>query len=158
MDFDVSLDARWARLQDLGPLDVHDLLKLRQDVFVVEQESLYRDIDGQDPEALHLLVRLKPADKLVGILRLVTDPEAGRARIGRVVIAPEGRGSGLGRKLMWAGITKAEELVADCTIDLAAQAHLERFYQSFGFATVSEEYLEDGIPHLDMIRRNGRRG
>jgi len=152
MSFTETTIARWARLDELGPMDVHDLLKMRQDVFVLEQESLYQDIDGKDPEALHLLVRDTSSGQLVGTIRLLGEPEAASARIGRVVIAQAGRGGGLGRKMMLAGIDKARELVPACTIHVSAQAHLENFYNSLGFETVSDVYLEDGIPHVDMIR------
>nr|WP_319383098.1 GNAT family N-acetyltransferase [uncultured Roseibium sp.] len=155
MEFEASQTARWCRLQQMSPLDVHDLLKLRQDVFVIEQASLYQDIDGKDPEALHLLVRDAVSGSLVGTVRVTEDAKAGKARIGRVVIAPSARGTGLGRKLMRAGIEKVEEILPEGMIDLSAQAHLESFYRSLGFETVSEEYLEDGIPHVDMTRGCG---
>ncbi|WP_422037665.1 GNAT family N-acetyltransferase [Roseibium sp.] len=155
MEFETTQSARWCRLQQMSPLDVHDLLKLRQDVFVIEQTSLYQDIDGKDPEALHLLVRDRSSNALIGTVRVTEDVQAGTARIGRVVIAPSARGTGLGRKLMLAGIEKVEEILPSGVIDLSAQAHLESFYRSLGFETVSVEYLEDGIPHVDMTRRCG---
>ena len=158
MNNDENFEVRWAKLQDLGAIDVHDLLKLRQDVFLLEQSSLYQDIDGLDPDALHLLVRTRSAGNLVGIIRLFAEPEADRARIGRVVIAPGERGSGLGRKLMQSGLEKAAELAPGCPVDLSAQAHLERFYQSLGFETVSDRYVKDGIDHIDMVCRGGRAG
>ena len=86
MEFEASQTARWCRLQQMSPLDVHDLLKLRQDVFVIEQTSLYQDIDGKDPEALHLLVRDMASGALVGTVRVTEDADAPKARIGRVVI------------------------------------------------------------------------
>ena len=153
MNFDECFDARWARLKDLSAIDVHDLLKLRQDVFLLEQSSLYQDIDGLDLDAMHLLVRSKPEGELVGVIRLFAEPEAGRARIGRVVISSGERGSGLGRKLMLAGLEKAAELARGCPVDLSAQAHLERFYQSLGFETVSDRYVKDSIDHIDMVCR-----
>ena len=155
MEFDTSQSAQWYRLQQMMPLDVHDLLKLRQDVFVIEQTSLYQDIDGKDPEALHLLVRDTASGVLVGTVRITENPQAGKARIGRVVIAPPARGTGLGRKLMLAGIAKVVDILPEGVIDLSAQSHLESFYRSLGFNTVSQEYLEDGIPHVDMTRQCG---
>ncbi|WP_434050915.1 MAG: GNAT family N-acetyltransferase [Roseibium sp.] len=155
MEFETSQSAKWCRLQQMSPIDVHDLLKLRQDVFVIEQNSLYQDIDGKDPEALHLLVRDAASGSLVGTVRVTEDVSAEKARIGRVVIAPRARGTGLGRKLMLAGIEKVEQILPSGTIDLSAQAHLEGFYRSLGFETVSDEYLEDGIAHVDMTRRCG---
>ncbi|MCV0429847.1 MAG: GNAT family N-acetyltransferase [Roseibium sp.] len=147
-----TLTARWATFEELGPNEVHDLLKLRQDVFVLEQTSLYPDIDGKDPIAWHFHIWDKESGKLFGAIRLFVTPENNEARIGRVVIAQEGRGAGLGHILMQSGIDKAEELVRGCAIHVSAQAYLEKFYNSIGFETVSEVYIEDGIPHIDMIR------
>lgn len=144
--------ARWVRLEALGPLEVYALLKLRQDVFILEQASLYGDIDGKDPEALHLLVKELKTGELAGVLRLMADDARGRVRIGRVVIAKAARGTGLGRKLMQVAMARAGDLVPGGAIDLSAQAHLEAFYQSLGFETVSDVYIEDGIPHMDMVR------
>ncbi len=152
MAFPDTIRVRWAAFGELGPQDVHDILKLRQDIFVLEQASLYADIDGKDPAALHFLARDTRSGRLIGAIRLFTDADPGHARIGRVVIAREGRGAGLGRLMMQAGIDKAGELAPGCGILLTAQAHLEKFYISLGFETVSEPYLEDGIPHIDMIR------
>ncbi|MEO9530676.1 GNAT family N-acetyltransferase [Roseibium sp.] len=152
MTQDDTLQFRWAAFDELERLDLHDLLKLRQDVFIVEQASLYADIDGKDPEALHCLVRSGQTGAFFGAIRLFVDPERTSARIGRVVIAQEARGCGLGRSMMQAGILKAEELAPDCEIHVTAQAHLEKFYGSLGFRRASETYLQDGIPHIDMIR------
>ncbi|PVB61754.1 GNAT family N-acetyltransferase [Labrenzia sp. 011] len=146
------MTAGWATFDDLTPRDVHDLLQLRQAIFILEQTSLYADIDGKDPHARHYLIRHRDSGALTGAIRLFTGPEKGEARIGRVVIAREARGSGLGRIMMQAGIDKAEALVPGCRIHVTAQAHLEKFYNSLGFITVSKVYLEDGIPHIDMMR------
>jgi len=144
--------AKWAAFEDLTGREIHDLLKLRQDIFILEQASLYADIDGKDPAALHYLIRDTQTGGLLGAIRLFCDAPEKRARIGRVVIARGARGSGLGRKMMQAGIEKAGELAPGCEIHVSAQAHLEGFYRSLGFRTVSEIYVEDGIDHIDMIR------
>ncbi|MTH96735.1 GNAT family N-acetyltransferase [Roseibium sp. RKSG952] len=140
----------WHAFAELSAHDLHALLKLRQDVFIVEQECAYPDIDGLDPVALHLLVFEAGAGDLVGALRLFAGSESESARIGRVVIAPAYRGSGLGRTLMESGLAKARALSPGGTVEVSAQAHLDRFYASLGFKKVSETYLEDGIPHIDM--------
>ncbi|KZM48496.1 GNAT family N-acetyltransferase [Labrenzia sp. OB1] len=147
-----TITAKWAAFEELSPGDVHDLLQLRQAIFVLEQASLYADIDGKDPLALHFLIRNRATDALTGAIRLFPGLENGDARIGRVVIALDCRGGGLGRKMMLAGIDKAEALAPGCRIHVTAQAHLEKFYNSLGFRSVSEIYLEDGIPHIDMLR------
>lgn len=147
-----KIHSRWAAFDELDRRELHDLLKLRQDVFVLEQASLYADIDGKDPEALHYLALDADTGALLGAIRLFVDAERRSARIGRVVIAVPARGAGLGRSMMQAGIGKAETLAPGCEIHVTAQAHLEMFYGSLGFGTVSEQYLQDGIPHIDMIR------
>ncbi|MES0882459.1 GNAT family N-acetyltransferase [Roseibium sp. SCP14] len=152
MRFPDTLSVTCSNFDQLTPHDVHDLLKLRQDVFVLEQAALYPDIDGQDPAARHVFIRETASGNLIGAIRLFVTPDEGTARIGRVVIAESARGSGLGRILMQSGIDKAEEILPGCTIHLGAQAYLEKFYKSLGFTTVSEIYVEDGIPHIDMVR------
>jgi len=144
--------ARWAEFDRFSLSELYALLKLRQDVFILEQESFYADIDGKDRDALHYLIQDSSTSALLGAIRLFVDAGENTARIGRVVIAREARGSGLGRALMRAGIDKAHELAPGCKIHVSAQAYLEKFYGSLGFETVSEVYIEDGIPHVDMIR------
>ncbi len=154
MQIVAGLYAHWAAFADLSPHDVHDLLQLRQSVFVIEQDCLYPDIDGKDPTALHLLARTDNGEALAGALRLfLADVDGGEARIGRIVVEKSFRGTGLGRKLLSAGIEKARSAASGCAIVLSAQAHLEVFYQSLGFQAESEIYLEDGIPHIDMALR-----
>ena len=128
-------------------LDAHtayDVWRLRQDVFVVEQECPYPDLDGRDPEPGTRHVLLRDHDRLVGYARVVDDGEVWR--IGRVVLAREARGRGLADTL----VTTA---LADCVgrdVVLDAQAPLVDWYATFGFAVVGEEFLEDGIPHVPM--------
>ncbi len=146
------LSAKWLSFDELSNHDVHDLLRLRQNIFILEQASLYADIDGKDSEALHYHIRNRETGALVGAIRLFADVKNGEARIGRVVISQEGRGAGLGRLMMQAGIDEARRRVPGCRIHVSAQAYLEKFYGSLGFETVSELYIQDGIPHVDMIR------
>lgn len=141
----------WFAFSDLSVADLYAVLKLRQDIFILEQQSLYADIDGKDDRALHCLVH-GSGGVLLGAIRLFVDAAGKRARIGRVVIAEQARGTGLGRRLMQEGIDRAEALAPGCGIDVSAQAHLEAFYSSLGFRAVSKTYIEDGIPHVDMAR------
>jgi ElaA protein len=152
MGLPAKLTARWAAFNELSLDDLYDLLRLRQTVFILEQASFYADIDGKDQAALHYLMREGEAGPLLGAIRLFAEPQNASARIGRVVIAKEGRGSGLGRVMMQAGIDKAEALAPGCAIHVSAQSYLRDFYGSLGFEAVSGEYIEDGIPHVDMIR------
>lgn len=142
----------WARLDNLGPLDVHDLLALRSAVFVVEQGCMFLDADGADRRSWHLLGR-DGDDRLVACLRVVdagvkyADPS-----IGRVVTAPQQRGIGLGRRLMAQGLRRCAQVWPGRALRISAQARLESFYRGFGFVTQGAPYQEDGIPHLEMWR------
>ncbi len=137
---------------ELSARELYDLLRMRVDVFVVEQNCPYPELDGKDINALHL--RLLDGGELLGSTRLLKpygaqDP----VKIGRVVVSPAHRGKRLGDALMTESIAACERLYPENPIGLSAQAHLRRFYESFGFVKTSEEYLEDGIPHLDMVRQ-----
>lgn len=136
--FDAPLLERW--------------LKLRQAVFVVEQNCPYPDIDGQDANALHLIA-LDGQEVIAGARLFSPDGQQNFSRIGRVVVTPGYRGAGLGRKLMRNAMDACLERWPETPIRIGAQAHLEALYGSLGFETISDVYDEDGIPHLDMEYR-----
>ncbi|MFP8966249.1 GNAT family N-acetyltransferase [Pokkaliibacter sp. CJK22405] len=131
---------------ELTTSQLYHLLKLRQDVFILEQQCLYPDIDGIDPESLHCL--WETDGQLDGYIRVIPEPD--QARIGRVVLRESARGTGLAGKLMAEVVRLCEERFPEQDQVLSAQAHLVGFYGRFGFVEESEEYLEDGIPHVDM--------
>ncbi|MNL43084.1 putative acyltransferase [compost metagenome] len=125
---------------------------MRVDVFVVEQKCPYPELDGKDTDALHL--RLLEGGELLAAARILAPHGADDpAKIGRVVVSPAHRGRRLGDSVMREAIAAVERLFPGRPIGLSAQSHLKRFYGAFGFAAVSEEYLEDGIAHVDMLRR-----
>ena len=141
---------------DLSLTDLYDLMRLRQEVFVVEQNCVYLDADGYDQKARHLLGR-DGEGQLVACLRLfapgVKYPEFSTdAVIGRVCTAASARGTGLGRALMRRGIAEAERLWPGCGIRISAQVYLLSFYSELGFVAISEPYDEDGIQHVEMVR------
>ena len=139
--------------RDLGKEQLYALLKLRSDVFVVEQKCAYPDLDGQDLVGdTHHLMGWED-DQLMAYLRLL-DPESqgGDVVIGRVVTAPAGRGKGLGHAMMEQALKQAEKHWPQVPIYLSAQAHLQGYYGRYGFVAVGEEYLEDDIPHIGMRR------
>jgi ElaA protein len=142
---------QWLRFAELGVDNLYDALQLRCRVFVLEQGP-YLDPDGIDRQAWHLLGR-DEAGVLVAYLRVV-DPGVKYAEpsIGRVVTALEVRGSGAGRALMAEGMAGCERHWPGHALRISAQARLERFYAGFGFARVSDNYLEDDIPHVEMLR------
>ncbi len=137
-------------LDELSARDLYDMLKLRVDVFVVEQECPYPELDGNDPHCLHL--RLLDGSELLACARVWRPDPQCPPRIGRVAVSPSHRGKRLGEALMREAIAECEKRHPGEVIDLSAQSHLRRFYGSFGFEPVSEEYLEDGIPHVEMRR------
>lgn len=136
-----------AALADLDARTLHDLIKLRIDAFVVEQECAYPELDGRDvePETRHLW--LSRDDQPVAYLRILADP-GGVARIGRVVVAPAVRRAGYAGRLL----TEALSLVGERPCVLEAQSHLVGLYGRYGFTVTGPEYLEDGIPHRPMRR------
>lgn len=141
----------WRRFEKLSLRELHDLLQLRCAVFVVEQNCAFLEIDGRDPDAEHLLAWAPGVDGLAGCLRIFP-PNDGPAQIGRIVTVQAARSIGLGRAMMREAIAHIVGRYGPIAIDLSAQAHLERFYASFGFTRISDDYLEDGIPHCDMQR------
>ena len=146
-------DVAWtfARFADLSPADVHDMLRLRQDVFVIEQKCIFHEIDGRDPPAWHLLGR-RGGDLLAYARVFEPGVTAAEATIGRVVTHPSARGSGLGHALMREAMAAVDRIAPGSAMRLAAQHHLERFYAAYGFRGVGEKYIEDDIWHLDMVR------
>ncbi|MDG9923146.1 MULTISPECIES: GNAT family N-acetyltransferase [unclassified Pseudomonas] len=139
---------------ELSTHELYALLELRSRVFVVEQNCAYQDVDGQDllADTHHLLAWQD--ERLVAYLRLL-DPSTqdGDVVIGRVVIAPQARGSGLGHQLMERAVAACLERWPGLPIYLSAQAHLQGYYGRYGFEAVTAEYLEDDIPHIGMRRQ-----
>ncbi|AKQ67806.1 ElaA protein [Myxococcus hansupus] len=146
----------WKSFQTLLLDELYDVLALRQEVFVVEQRSIYQDVDGYDRGAEHLLLHDEVQGKrlLAAYLRILPPglkyTEA--SSLGRVVTSPRARGLGLGRELVARGIARLESLYPEAPIHIGAQHYLQRFYEGFGFQARGDVYDEDGIPHVDMVR------
>ena len=142
----------WQCFDDLGVHALYDILALRCRVFILEQGA-YLDPDGADLQAWHLQGR-DAAGVLQAYLRGV-DPgvKYSEPSIGRVITAPELRRSGLGRELMREGLARCARQWPGQAVRISAQARLNDFYAGFGFVTQGEDYLEDGIPHRQMLWR-----
>jgi ElaA protein len=135
----------------LSPIELYKILRLRNEVFVVEQNCPYQDADNKDLKCHHLM--LLKDDELMAYARLVPPGLSfPQMSIGRVVTSPKARGTGAGRVLMNTAIEQCHHSFGEGSIKIGAQAYLTKFYTSLGFNQVSEVYDEDGIPHIDMIR------
>lgn len=148
------MDTRWrfARFDELTPREVHDLFRARADVFVVEQNCVFPDIDGVDPQCWHLL-GYDGADLVMYCRLLPGNTKFAEPSIGRVITTSKVRGTGMGRVLMREALERALSLWPGEAIRIGAQAHLEKFYSEFGFVKCSDPYDEDGILHIEMLRR-----
>lgn len=137
-------------------LDIHQLyeiLYLRSEVFVFEQNCPYLDPDKKDQKAIHLLGYNE--GELVAYCRLFAPKDYfDEASIGRVVVAQRCRKYGFGHQLMEKAISLTEELLSESVITISAQLYLKQFYESHGFVQISDQYLEDDIPHIRMRRGN----
>lgn len=144
------MDVHDAALDELDPRTLYRILALRSQVFVVEQNCAYLDLDGRDAEPGARQLWIARDGTVLATLRLLSD-DAGTVRIGRVATVPEARGSGLAAQLM----TRALALAGDLEIVLDAQTYLHDWYVRFGFVRNGADFVEDGIPHVPM-RRPGR--
>lgn len=143
---------RWQGFDAFTPASLYAMLRFRQDVFIVEQQSPYADLDGLDPVCHHLLVT-GDAGELVGYMRARGADGDSPAFIGRIVVGPAGRGTGLGRRLVAEGLAFMDHTYPGQPIEIGAQQHLAGFYAGFGFVAEGEPYDDGGIPHLTMWRR-----
>ena len=146
---------RWCIFKELGRDELYEILRVRQEVFTVEQNCAYQDADGLDQSALHLMGWRERADgrQLVAYLRVL--PPGSRfsePSIGRLLTIHSMRGAGVGRTAMLEAIRKITDLYPGKRIRISAQKYLENFYQDLGFIADSADYEEDGIPHRQMVK------
>ena len=135
---------------ELTTYELHDILRLRSEVFVVEQDCVYQDIDGKDIKAIHIIG--KKEGQIVAYTRCFAPGiYFEEASIGRVIVKEDHRKYGYGHVIMKASKQAIKEKYETNSIKLSAQTYLIRFYKSHGFEITGEEYLEDGIPHIAMI-------
>ena len=136
----------------LSALQWHHMLTLRARVFVVEQNCVYQDPDHKDPLSYHLWGADNNGN-VVAYARIVKPGVSYQeVSIGRIIVAPEYRGSGMGVELMEEAFKFIRQFYGELPIRISAQCYLEKFYTNLGFETVSETYLEDDIPHVEMLR------
>jgi ElaA protein len=134
----------------LRAAELYKLLQLRSAVFVVEQNCPYLDPDDKDVFALHVMC--SRGNELLACARILPGGVSyNEVSIGRVVTAPAARGTGLGKQLMQFCLQQIDETFGNVSVRIGAQCYLEKFYSEFGFVRVGEDYLEDDIPHLEML-------
>ncbi|MDQ3365507.1 MAG: GNAT family N-acetyltransferase [Myxococcota bacterium] len=143
-----SLQWQLRAFSELAPIELYAIIALRERVFVVEQNCVYQDADGADPFSRHLWAH---ATGVIHAYLRIVPPRVKfeEVSLGRVITAPEARGTGLGKELMRRGLAA----VGAVPVRIGAQAHLERFYGELGFVRASDVYDEDGIPHIEMLRQ-----
>ena len=135
----------------LTPLQVLDMFKLRCEVFIVEQNCVYQDVDGKDElDGVYHLLGYQDGQLQAYARLLAPGISYPNASLGRILTHSSARGTGAGQALLTQLLTQAQHFWPDKDIDISAQKYLLNFYNSFGFTAISEEYLEDGIPHVKM--------
>lgn len=133
--------------------ELYQILKLRQDVFIIEQDCIYGDIDGNDSKAYHLLF-LKD-DTVIAYLRIFAPGvKVKEVSMGRIIVSKDFRGTGLGKTLIEKGIELCTNHYPDTDIRIEAQAALMSYYNQYGFKEEGEVYLWDGIDHIQMVRKS----
>jgi ElaA protein len=138
--------------EELSKLELYKILRLRAEVFIVEQDCVYQDVDDKDQKALHVI--LKKSDEIIGYTRLFWPGDYFKeASIGRVVISKKERDNNYGSELMKASILAISEKMKEKKIKISAQTYLKIFYNNLGFLESGKEYLEDGIPHVAMFKK-----
>lgn len=149
-----SLTWQCARLPELTALELARIYRARQKVFSVEQDCVYLDADEADEQSYHLAAWSPAHAEPLAYARLV-DPgvKYTEPSMGRVITTPAARGTGLGRELVRRVLALSDEVFAGQGIRISAQSRLQRFYNEVGFVAVGDDYMEDGIPHIEMLRR-----
>ena len=137
---------------ELTTQELYNILQLRSEVFVVEQNCIYQDIDGKDQKAVHIF--FTENNKTIAYSRIFNEGEYfENPSIGRVVVEKEKRGTELGKKIMVEGAKYIKETFTNKKIEISAQEYLKDFYSELGYEFTGNEYLEDGIPHIRMIKQ-----
>ena len=137
---------------ELSTQELYNILQLRSEVFVVEQNCIYQDIDGKDQKAIHIFI--KENKDVLAYSRIFNEGEYfENPSIGRVVVKKEKRGKELGKKIMVEGAKYIKVTFTNKKIEISAQKYLKDFYSELGYEFTGNEYLEDGIPHIRMIKQ-----
>ena len=136
---------------ELSTEEFHDLIALRIQIFVIEQDCPYQEVDGKDKVAFHLFFKNENNEMIATTRILPQGISYDEVAIGRVVVHENYRGTGLGHQLMADSMSFVEQNFGKVPVRLSAQKHLENYYGNHGFQSTGKEYLEDGIPHIEML-------
>lgn len=137
--------------QELSLEEFHDIVALRIQIFIIEQNCPYQEVDGKDKLAHHLFFK-NEMDEIIAVTRILPQGISyEEVAIGRVVVHEEYRGTGLGNQLMADSMNFVKDKYGEVPVRLSAQKHLENYYGNHGFKSTGKEYLEDGIPHVEML-------
>lgn len=150
----MSYEWHWKNYEELSKTKLYQILAARQEVFVVEQDIAYVDCDNKDQHSWHCwATSSENPEKIAAYLRVV---KAGfkykETAIGRVLTTKEHRGKGIGKEIMRFTLDKIAEELGDEPVRISAQGYLEKFYNDFGFESVSDVYIEEGIEHIEMLK------
>ena len=138
------------KFSELSIEELYQILRLRSEVFVVEQDCVYQDLDNKDQISVHIFIKEK--NKIVAYTRIFKSGDYYKnPSIGRVVVSKKNRGKELGKKIMISSIDYIQENLKGDKIELSAQKYLDKFYKDLGFYKIGKDYLEDGIPHQRML-------
>ena len=138
------------KFNQLNTLELYDILKAREEIFIIEQECLYYDIDSKDLDAIHIFAMEE--GQVACYLRILgRGTRYDEVSIGRVITRPAYRRKGYGEQMMKRAIQYVEEVMGESEIRISAQTYLEKFYGNVGFEVVSDVYLEDGMDHFEML-------
>ena len=148
-----AIDWQFVAFESLSPQQLYAVLQLRGEVFMIEQNCVFQDMDGFDNQAMHLL-GVSDGELLAYARCFPAGVKFAEASIGRVLTRASARGLGLGHVLMRQAIDRLAAQWGSQPITIGAQARLEGFYRQHGFATVGDPYIEDAIPHIEMLRQS----
>ena len=139
------------KFSELNIDELYQILRLRTEVFVVEQNCVYQDLDNKDQKAIHIYC--KENDEILGYTRIFkAEHYYENPSIGRVVVSKKNRGQDIGKKIMIDSIEYIKQNIKGKKIELSAQKYLDKYYKDLGFQKTGKDYLEDGIPHQRMIK------
>lgn len=151
METGIKLYWECKHFNELSAAELYSILRLRTEVFILEQNCLYQDVDGKDIKSYHVFGKSNAGEVLAYARVLPPGTSYSEASVGRVVTSPSVRGTGAGKELMNKVMSIMENKFPGSAIRISAQSYLIKFYRGFGFIPQGEDYLEDDIPHRQML-------